>query len=86
MKEETSLTVTEQQLRKIGLILFRFLTNPVVQAEMHVYVIDIKDFDEGQVQLNDEFQGRGRWYDRKEIPLRVSLLFFCLLLPHHVPF
>lgn len=75
MKEETGLNLSPKQLTKSGLILFTFLTDPVVKAEMHVFTCDKSDFDENQVRLNDEFLGNGQWFKRHEMPVNVSLPF-----------
>lgn len=82
MREETGLVLSPKQIKKTGLVLFTFLVDPFVKAEMHIFTMKKSDFDESQLQLNDEFIGNGQWFNRSELPTNEMWTDFKLWNPN----
>lgn len=72
MREETSIDLDEKQLKKIGVIMYTFSCTENFRLEMHVYLMRWDNVNQ-TMSLNDEFTGPGKWFNRDNIPVNVSL-------------
>lgn len=66
--EETGVVLREEDVRKVGLLLFTFDVNPSLYLEVHVFDTSANLFEDStSLTLNDEYEGEARWTKKADI-------------------
>lgn len=68
MAEETGIVLREEEVSKVGLLLFTFDVNPSLFLEVHVFDCDSGKTCFTSMTLNDEYEGEPTWMKRADIP------------------
>lgn len=70
MAEETGIVLREEEVQKVGLLLFTFDVNPSLYLEVHVFDYDSAKFcsSKSAITLNDEYEGEPQWMKNADIP------------------
>lgn len=68
MFEETGVVLQEEDVRKVGLLLYTFDVDPTLFLEVHVFDCDDAAKLENLNTLNDEYEGAAQWMKNVDIP------------------